>query len=56
MAVAERKSVARERHLRVAKEFRKWLKKHPKAGRRMQVTTLDMIADVEFMKDRDIES
>jgi hypothetical protein len=51
MAVAQKKSRARERHERVAEEFRKWLEKHPQAGRRLKVTTLDMISDVEFMKD-----
>jgi hypothetical protein len=52
MAVAQKKkSRARERHERVAEQFRRWLEKNPKAGRRLKSTTLDMISDVEFMKD-----
>lgn len=51
MPKVEKRAKARARQQRVAEEFEKWLKKHPKAGRKERIDRLDAISDSALLDE-----
>jgi hypothetical protein len=49
--MVEKKAKAKKRQATVAKEYRAWLKKNPKANRKRRIAALDAISDSAFLNE-----
>ena len=53
MPTVEKSSVVKDRHRRVADEYRKWLKRYgtPKTPRKRQIEMFDLLCDSAYLND-----
>ena len=51
MLTVEKRATARKRQQRVAEEYKLWLRRNPKAGRKRRIQALDAISDSAFLQE-----